>query len=77
MVSSLSSVLPTSRVFKSDYVNTEIILHFFYKIGNERVTKTVFTYAHVKWFYGQSERAYHLNYFINVFVRSFAMANPS
>ena len=26
--------------------------------------KTVFTYAHVKWFYGQSERAYYLNYFI-------------
>ena len=45
-------------------VNTETILHFFYKITNERGTKTVFTYAHVKWFYGQSERAYHLNYFI-------------
>ena len=41
------------------------ILHFFYKITNERGTKTVFTYAHVKWFYGQSERAYYLNYFIN------------
>ena len=27
--------------------------------------KTVFTYAHIKWFYGQSERAYYLNYFIN------------
>ena len=26
----------------------------------------MFTYAHVKWFYGQSERAYYLNYFINV-----------
>ena len=26
--------------------------------------KTVFTYAHVKWFYGQSERAYYFNYFI-------------
>ena len=26
--------------------------------------KTVFTYAHVKWFYGQSERANYLNYFI-------------
>ena len=25
--------------------------------------KTVFTYAHEKWFYGQSERAYSLNYF--------------
>ena len=24
------------------------------------------TYAHVKWFYGQSERAYYLNYFINI-----------
>ena len=34
----------------------ETILHFFYKITNERGTKTVFTYAHVKWFYGQSER---------------------
>ena len=39
---------------------------FFYKITIERGTKTVFTYAHVKWFYGQSERAYYLNYFINV-----------
>ena len=66
VVSSLSSVLPTSQVFKSDYVNTETILHFFYKITNERGTKTVFTYAHVKWFYGQSERAYYLNYFIMV-----------
>ena len=35
-----------------------------YKITNERGTKTVFTYAHVKWFYGQSESAYYLNYFI-------------
>ena len=34
----------------------------FYKIANERGTKTVFTYAQVKWFYGQSERAYYLNY---------------
>ena len=33
------------------------ILHFFYKITNERGMKTVFTYAHVKWFYGQSEHA--------------------
>ena len=33
---------------------------------NERGTKTVFTYAHVKWLYGQSERAYYLNYFIKV-----------
>ena len=24
----------------------------------------MFTYAHVKWFYSQSERAYYLNYFI-------------
>ena len=24
----------------------------------------MFTYDHVKWFYGQSERAYYLNYFI-------------
>ena len=64
VVSSLSSVLPTSQVFTSGYVNTETILHFFYKITNERGTKTVFTYAHVKWFYGQSECAYYLNYFI-------------
>ena len=50
----------------SGYVNTETILpvQFFYKITNERGTKTVFTYTHVKWFYGQSERAYYLNYFI-------------
>ena len=27
----------------------------------------MFTYAHVKWFYGQSERAYYLNYFIKGF----------
>ena len=50
--------------YASGYVNTETILYFFYKITNERGTKTVFTYAHVKWFYGQSERAYYLNYFI-------------
>ena len=31
--------------------------------------KTVFTYAHVKWFYGQSERAYYLNYFIIYFLK--------
>ena len=62
VVSSLSSVLPTSQVFTSGYVNMETI--FFYKIANERGTKTMFTYAHVKWFYGQSERAYYLNYFI-------------
>ena len=60
-------VLPTSQVFTSGYVNTETILHFFYKITNERGTKTVFTYAHVKWFYGQSERAYYLNYFIKLY----------
>ena len=47
VVSSLLSVLPTSLVFTSGYVNTETILHFFYKITNERGTKTVFTYAHV------------------------------
>ena len=64
MLSSLSSVLPTSQVFTSGYVNTETILHFFYKITYERGTKTMFTYAHVKWFYGQSEHAYYLNYFI-------------
>ena len=51
-------------VFTSGYVNTETILHFFYKITNERGTKIMFTCAHVKWFYGQSERAYYLNYFI-------------
>ena len=44
------SVLPTSQVFTSGYVNTETILHFFYKITNERGTKTMFTYARVKWF---------------------------
>ena len=51
-------------MFTSGYVNTKTILHFFYKITNERGTKTMFTYAHVKWFYGQSERMYYLNYFI-------------
>ena len=46
--------------------NHELIqlIDFLYKVTNERGTKTVFTYAHVKWFYGQSERAYYLNYFI-------------
>ena len=48
VVSSLSSVLPTYQVFTSGYVNTETILHFFYKITNERGTKTVFTYSHGK-----------------------------
>ena len=54
-------------VFTSGYVNAETILHFFYKITNERGTKTMFIYAHVKWFYGQSEHAYYLNYFIKPF----------
>ena len=35
--------------------------------ANERGTKTVFTYAHLKWFYGQSEHAYYLNYLIKKF----------
>ena len=69
VVSSLSSVLPTSQVFTSGYVNMETILHFFYKMTNERGTKTVFTYAHVKCFYGQSEHTYYLNYFIKLFVQ--------
>ena len=56
-------------MFTSGYVNTETILHFFYKITNERGTKSVFTYTHVKWFYGQSEHAYYLNYFIIVNVK--------
>ena len=30
--------------------------------------KTMFTCAHVKWFYGQSERVYYLNYFVNHFI---------
>ena len=68
VVSSLSSVLPTSQVFTSGYVNTETILHFFYKITNERGRKTVFTYTHVKWFYGQLECAYYLNYFVIFFI---------
>ena len=28
----------------------------------------MFTYAHVKWFYGQSERAYYLNYFMTLYI---------
>ena len=68
VVSSLLSVLPTSQVFTSVYVNTETILHFFCKITNERGMKTVFTYAYVKWFYGQSEHAYYLNYFIYIYI---------
>ena len=64
VVSSLLSVLPTSQVFTSGYVNMETILHFFYKITNERGTKTMFTYTHVKWFYGQSKCTHYLNNFI-------------
>ena len=30
---------------------------------------SVFTYAQVKWFYGQSERAYYLNYFIKHYTK--------
>ena len=72
VVSSLLSVPPTSQVFTSGYVNTDTILHFFYKITNERGMKTMFTYAHVKWFYGQSEHMYYLNYFImKVFLKNF------
>ena len=67
VISRLLSVLPTFHVFTSGYVNTETILHFFYKITNERGTKTVFTYAHVKWFYDQSEHTHYLNYFIILF----------
>ena len=52
-------------MFTSGYINMETILHFFYKITNERGTKTAFTYAHVRCFFGRSERAYYLNYFIN------------
>ena len=32
----------------------------------------MFTYAHVKWFYGQSERAYYLNYFYNIALACFS-----
>ena len=39
--------------------------------------KTVFTYAHVKWFYGQSERAYYLNYFIIFIPDSKMFLEPS
>ena len=45
MLSSLSSVLPSSQVFTSGYVNAETILYFFYKISNreekENVPKTL------------------------------------
>ena len=35
--------------------------------------KTMFAYAHVKWFYGQSEHMYYLNYFImKVFKKNFS-----
>ena len=77
VVSSLSSVLPTSQVFTSGYVNTETILHFFYKITIERGTKTMFTYTHVKWFYGQSERVYYLNYFIIKNTGHVSFSSPS
>ena len=60
----LSKKCKMVSVFTSGYVNTETILHFCYKITIERGTKTMFTYAHVKCFYGQSEHAYYLNYFI-------------
>ena len=52
----------------SGYVNMETILHFFYKITNERGTKTMFTYAYVKLFYGQPEHVYYLNYFIKYII---------
>ena len=41
-----------------------------YKITNERGKKIAFIYAHVKWFYGQSERAYYLNYFIKLYKKN-------
>ena len=56
-------------VFTSGYVNMETILHFFHKITNERGMKTVFTYTHAKWFYGQSECVYYLNYFIILVIK--------
>ena len=45
VVSSLSSVLPTSRVFTSGYVNTENILHFFIQV--ERLSKLLLHLAYV------------------------------
>ena len=33
-------------------------------------------HAHVKWFYGQSERAYYLNYFIKFFRYQHMPRNP-
>ena len=56
-------------VFTSGYVNMETILDFFHKITNERGTKTVFTYTHAKWFYGQSECVFYLNYFIILVIK--------
>ena len=38
--------------------------------------KTMFTYAHVKWFYGQSERAYYLNYFIKIYLSNLHLQSP-
>ena len=38
--------------------------------------KTVFTYAHVKWFYSQSERAYYLNYFIVPYIKGALTLQP-
>ena len=73
MVSSLSSVLPTSQLFTSGYVNTETILHFFYEITNERAS----SYNEGKrracccCSFGFSAKNYYLNYFINEFHLSF------
>ena len=47
-------------------VNTESILHFFYKITNEKGTKTVFTYARVKWFYGYVNTESILRFFYKI-----------
>ena len=55
---------PPKCLHQANYVNMATIFHFFYKITNERGTKTVFTCTRVKWFYGQSEGVYYLNYFI-------------
>ena len=51
VVSGLSSVLPTSQVFTSGYVNTETILHFFYKITNKGNENRVYicSYKMVLW----------------------------
>ena len=37
--------------------------------------KPCFTCAHVKWFYGQSERAYYLNYFDKRLLSTLALLN--